>query len=851
MKIKLQCFVIFLLLQGVMAYAGAIRNLSGFAANVYGPNDDGSYDCTSQDIGVPSGCTPVTVPIGFSVNFYGETFSDLYLNNNGNVTFDAALGEYTPYGLSNTESQIIAPFFADVDTRTGNTVTFGNDIVDGHLAFGVNWIGVGYFSMETDRLNSFQLVLIERSDRNPGDFDIEFNYDQIQWETGDASDGVDGLGGSSAVAGFSNGSGIPGTSFQLVGSLIPGEFIDNNPGGLIHNDLNTNVPGRYVIPIVNLTNTVLNVERFSQGDSRWAGNAYAGSAFTIQEKGCALACLAMALEYEGITTDPGALNTLLTAHNDFVGTSVNWDAATRDASSDTLEFHAYRSSDSQYLSQILSEGYPVIVGVNLNAAGAPTHFVLVIGEERGEFIINDPGHANSTTLDAYDNNFETRGYVGDPVGNIAGLDIAVGNPAEVLVLDPLGRRTGYDPSSGNILQEIPQSVHFLDAIEASDLTGAPGTDAAHQVEIYQPLQGTYQFFLTGTSAANSQLLLRYFIQTGAAASPLNLAGIFASNTITELQALVGPTNLASQPFTNEYPWTVSPSNGPALLAVQFTAPNVDSVGNTVTNWSWNFGDGWSDTQQSPMHIYTSAGTFFPSLTALDSAGGTVASYGPAVIVTPSVNLVLNGDFQTGVFTDWTITNGCYIDDGSSTGIPPYFGNYEAALDAQGTLGYLAQTLTTAPGARYLLSFWLNSPDGLTPNEFLVSWNGGTLLDETNLGAFGWTNIQLVVTATDTNTVLEFGFQDDQSNLILDDVNVVPGPSIASLTLSGTNLVVNGSNGLSGATCYVLMSTNLAQPLRQWAPVATNVLGASGTFSITVTNGVNRSARPRYYILGTQ
>ena len=37
--------------------------------------------------------------------------------------------------------------------------------------------------------------------------------------------------------------------------------------------------------------------------------------------------------------------------------------------------------------------------------------------------------------------------------------------------------------------------------------------------------------------------------------------------------------------------TASPQAGLAPLAVQFTSPIMDSFGNTVTNWNWNFGDG--------------------------------------------------------------------------------------------------------------------------------------------------------------------------------------------------------------------------------------------------------------------
>ena len=63
----------------------------------------------------------------------------------------------------------------------------------GTAAFCVNWVNVGYFSQHVDKLNSFQLLLI---DQGSGNFDIEFNYDKVNWETGDASGGSNGFGGS-------------------------------------------------------------------------------------------------------------------------------------------------------------------------------------------------------------------------------------------------------------------------------------------------------------------------------------------------------------------------------------------------------------------------------------------------------------------------------------------------------------------------------------------------------------------------------------------------------------------------------------------------------------------------------
>jgi hypothetical protein len=77
------------------------------------------------------------------------------------------------------------------------------------------------------------------------------------------------------------------------------------------------------------------------------------------------------------------------------------------------------------------------------------------------------------------------------------------------------------------------------------------------------------------------------------------------------------------------------------------------------------------------------------------------------------------------------------------------------------------------------------------------------------------------------------------------------PLIASFNLAGTNLVINAANGVAGGTYTVLMSTNVALPLSQWTPVATNVLTGSGNFTITVTNAISPGASQQFYILQAQ
>ena len=240
---------------------GAIRHLPGFTANVLLPNDDGSS---------------AEVPLPFAVNFFGTTFNSLFVNNNGNVTFVQALSEFTPTGLNSDNGgiPIIAAYWADVDTRGATegseeaptipsaVVSYGVDTVNGHPAFGVDYENTGYYDTHTDKLNSFQLILIDRSDTGiAGAFDIEFDYDKVQWEAGDASNGIDGLcsaqteGCVSAAVGYSNGTGTTGTNFQLPGSFVPGALLDNGPAAtaLIQQAMGGTMPGRTTFAVRNGT----------------------------------------------------------------------------------------------------------------------------------------------------------------------------------------------------------------------------------------------------------------------------------------------------------------------------------------------------------------------------------------------------------------------------------------------------------------------------------------------------------------------------------------------------------------------------------------------------------------------
>jgi len=146
-------------------FSAAIRNPTGSGMNTLAANDDLSTG---------------SVGLGFTANFFGANSSTVFVNNNGNVTFTNPLPQYTPNGLSSGQP-IIAAYFADVDTRGAGSglVTYGSGIVnDASLGwinaadFAVEYPAVGYYSGQTNKLNTFELLLVDRSSTGAGNFDI-------------------------------------------------------------------------------------------------------------------------------------------------------------------------------------------------------------------------------------------------------------------------------------------------------------------------------------------------------------------------------------------------------------------------------------------------------------------------------------------------------------------------------------------------------------------------------------------------------------------------------------------------------------------------------------------------------
>ncbi len=212
---------------------------AGFGENSLPPNDDSSSLWIDIRSVFPNG-----------LNFFGTVWDGFYINNNGNITFGYSLHQYTPTAISaNNGNPMIAAYFADVDTEGGpggttpggtstgtNLVWYDLDPSTGKIT--ITWDDVGYFGEHTDKLNAFQMQIVRVGSN---DFDVSFRYEDINWTTGDASNGQGGLGGSVARAGYSAGDGV--NFFELPQSGNQAGMLD------LENSSNGDQPGLWTFTI--------------------------------------------------------------------------------------------------------------------------------------------------------------------------------------------------------------------------------------------------------------------------------------------------------------------------------------------------------------------------------------------------------------------------------------------------------------------------------------------------------------------------------------------------------------------------------------------------------------------------
>lgn len=218
------------LLRGGIALAAAVSTL---AALPTAADAVATPSAIVDDAGCASTVTPLNddnsfgpVPLSSPVAFQGGQATQAYVSNNGIFYLNGgtAQGEIWAYN-------------ADLDSRgTGTPMTYGQTTWGGRPALCANWFDMGYYRLGTTERVDVQAILVDRSDRQAGDFDVVYNYGRIE-----------GSGQYVQVGFYLFGPSGPFSYALPNPSVSAASFADTDlETGLVHGSRGSDVLGRYI-----------------------------------------------------------------------------------------------------------------------------------------------------------------------------------------------------------------------------------------------------------------------------------------------------------------------------------------------------------------------------------------------------------------------------------------------------------------------------------------------------------------------------------------------------------------------------------------------------------------------------
>ena len=176
--------------------------------------------------------------LGFDFNFYADTFNSVYISANGYLTFGSPGVGFDNESLDGSAlagRPIIAPFWDDLNTASGNVYVEAIGTIEGERQFIIQWDGVQNLS-DGPGTGTFQVILSEAGD------EIIFNYNDLTF------DGV-GDDGAGATIGLQSSDGVSDEfSHDVAGTIVGGSSIS------FTREANTDVEMYIDIPIIDDSN---------------------------------------------------------------------------------------------------------------------------------------------------------------------------------------------------------------------------------------------------------------------------------------------------------------------------------------------------------------------------------------------------------------------------------------------------------------------------------------------------------------------------------------------------------------------------------------------------------------------
>ena len=732
-----------------------------------GGTDDGYYG-------------PIALP--FTFTFYGNTWTELYINTNGNVTFGGGYTAYTATGFPDAGGpDMVAPFWSDVDLGgTGggidNTVYYKIETGGGMNRIIIIWNEVGYYNSNTSPINTFQLILTDGVDPLLGvGLNAQFAYDDMNWCVGDissvANDGFDpdatgSLTQPSASQNFgtAGAQNSAGANYYTIGNFGRDNSAYDGPAG--DNDgIHYLDDGCYITDI-----SGLNTPPIANGFPSGAVDVCVGETYTLST--------AFSSPEVGQTTAVTVTNSTLAGTWNTTITDGNY--ATQDIS---ITPDAADVGSHTFVYTATDDGTPTgttVVNLEINVIAAPTP--TITGN-------TDYCAGGSTTLDA------GGGYVSYSWSTTETTQaITVSSPATYTVTVSDGTCSG----SANVV--VTENTNPTPSITPS---GATTFCDGSSVDLDAGSYTSYSWSTTETT------------QTITAST----SGTYTV-TVTDANGCTGQDSEVITVNANPTP-SITPSG--ATTFCDGNTLNLDA-GNGYSSYSWSNAESTQAINVTTSATYTVTVTDGNGCTGQDSEVVTVNA-NPAPSITPSgATTFCDGgsvDLDAGSFTSysWSTTETTQTITANTSG------TYTVTVtDGNGCTGQDSEVVTVNA----------NPTPSITPSGATTFCDGSSvdLIADNGYAAYSWSTTETTQTITAstsgtyTVTVTDGNGCSGQDSEVV-TVNTNPTPSI---TPSGATTFCNGSSVDLDAGSYTSYSWSTTETTQ------TVTASTSGTYTVTVTDG---------------
>jgi len=264
---------------------------------------------------------------------------------------------------------------------------------------------------------------------------------------------------------------------------------------------------------------------------------------SIANCGCAITSMVMLGRYYGIDTgidntsaDPGTINTWLTSNSGYTSDGRLWwskainylgfiDRTTgktmaRFDFNDKTDWNVPASNPR--IDDFINAAKPIVV-----YSSKFGHYFIIDNKLSTAYGLKDPAWYNTKTLNDpenlanrvrdYNNHFNTANlfsYLSTPKPITASISLSLASPAELLIIDPLGRKLGRDPIIDINYNEIPDGIYSKEGpIVTSDVPLAP--EQIHESKIISipfPIDGQYDIQVIGIETGTYALDLLVYNQ---------------------------------------------------------------------------------------------------------------------------------------------------------------------------------------------------------------------------------------------------------------------------------------------------------------------------------------------------